>query len=107
MKQRSLLADAASAAEIEGLFEVYKANMRAVAAFAPRPCRADIHVIATPSLRAAYPNDPALGWGALTSGTVRVVPVHGEHMTLLAGPHAAEVARLVLQACGGTTRMGS
>jgi thioesterase domain-containing protein len=100
MKRRSLLPDAASGAEIEGLFEVYKANMRAIAAFTPQACRADIHVIATQSLSAAHPDDQTLGWGALTCGAVHVVPVAGEHMTLLAGAHAAEVARAILQACG-------
>jgi amino acid adenylation domain-containing protein len=104
MTRRRLLADGASAAELGGWFEVYKANMRAIASFTPRACRADIHAIATPALRSAHPDDLTLGWGPLTRGRVQVIPVDGDHMTLLAGAHAADVARAVLQACGAPSR---
>jgi len=100
MKERQLLPASASTAEVSGLLEVYKANMRAIVDFTPRACRADIHVFATRSLSEAHPQDLTLGWGTLTRGIAHVVPVPGEHMSLLAGAHTAELARLLLKACG-------
>ncbi|MGJ5178586.1 amino acid adenylation domain-containing protein [Bradyrhizobium oligotrophicum] len=106
MKERRLLPANADAAEVSGLLNVYKANMRAIAAFSPRPCRADIHVFATQALGAAHPQDPMLGWSTLTEGRTHVVPVPGEHMSLLGADHAGVLARLILQSCsvGPTTR---
>ena len=99
MKERRLLPASASAAEVSGFLEVYKANMRAVIDFTARACRADIHVFATRSLSEAHPQDPTLGWETLTCGFVHVTPVPGEHMSLLGGDHTAELARVILQAC--------
>ncbi|MGJ4952837.1 amino acid adenylation domain-containing protein [Bradyrhizobium sp. HKCCYLS20291] len=99
MKQRGLLPIDARAGEVSGLLNVYKANMRAIAAFAPRPCRADIHVFATRALAQAHPQDPTLGWGMLTAGRTHVVPVPGEHMSLLGADHAPALAAMILEAC--------
>ncbi len=101
MKERRLIPGSATTAEISGLLEVYKANVRALFDFTPQTCRADIHLFVTQSLCERYPQDRTLGWGALTRGTVRVASVAGEHMSMLAGTHAAEFARLILEACGG------
>jgi thioesterase domain-containing protein len=102
-----LLPASASAAEVSGLLEVYKANMRAIVDFTSQACRVDIHVFATRSLSEAHPQDPTLGWKTLTRGFVHVIAVPGEHMSLLGGDHTAELARLIMQACTGArgTRM--
>jgi thioesterase domain-containing protein len=100
MKERRLLPLGATTVEVSGLLEVYKANIRAIIDFTPQACRADIHVFATRSLREEHPQDLTLGWGTLTQGTVHVVPVPGEHMTLLAGSQGVELGRLILEACG-------
>jgi amino acid adenylation domain-containing protein len=104
MKASELLPISASAAEVSGLFAAYKANLRAIADFTPQVCGADLHVFATRSLAASHPQDSTLAWGALTRGVVRVVPVPGEHMSLLGGEHVAELARLMVQACDEATR---
>ena len=101
MKQRLLLPSNARAAEVSGLLNVYKANMRAIAAFQPRPCRADIHVFATRALAQAHPSDHLLGWGTLTQGRVHVVQAPGDHMSLLGVDHAPAMAALILQGCVG------
>jgi amino acid adenylation domain-containing protein len=42
---------------------------------------------------AAFASDPAFGWGAHASRPVEVETVPGSHLTLLAEPHVAELAR--------------
>ena len=103
MKQRRMLPLDARAAEVSGLLNVYKANMRAIAAFKPGPCRADIHVFATRALAQAHPRDPLLGWGTLTLGRAHVVQAPGDHMSLLGADHAPTMAGLILQGCVGVT----
>jgi thioesterase domain-containing protein/acyl carrier protein len=105
MKERHLLPAASSTDEVTGVLEVYKANVRATYQCTPQACRADIHVFATRSLLEQYPQDLTLGWGTLTRGTVRVTEVAGEHMSLLAGARAADLARLIAQACGAIERV--
>ena len=103
MKQRRLLPETASTAEVSGVFAVYKANMRAVADFTPQICCADIHVFATRALCETHPIDLTLGWGGLTRGTVHVAEVPGEHMTMLTGNATAEIARRIVEACNVAT----
>lgn len=101
MKERLLLPLNAKAAEVSGLFNVYKANMRAIAAFKPGPCRADINVFATGALSQAHPSDPLLGWDTLTLGRVHLMQAPGDHISLLSTDHAPAMAGLILQACVG------
>jgi amino acid adenylation domain-containing protein len=94
---------------VRRLVEVYKANLRAAAGYAPD--RGSRERYAGPLLllraaeglggggEAAAPltrrDDPAMGWHPLTAGEVVVETVPGDHLTVLAEPHVATVAALL------------
>ena len=52
----------------------------------------------TPERDAVARRDPSAGWKALVTGDVEIVPVPGDHFTMLANPFASELARR-LTAC--------
>ncbi|MFF7023207.1 amino acid adenylation domain-containing protein [Streptomyces klenkii] len=102
-----LPADGADAL-VRRLFRVYAANWRATVEHRPAPTDQDIVL-----LRAVEPlpevlrsmhgaagtryTDPANGWREVTTGVVHVVPVPGDHLTIMEEPHVADVARAIAE----------
>jgi thioesterase domain-containing protein len=90
-----------TAAEIDRMLAVYRANMTAMSRYRPDvryplPIElvvaddADPHVTAG---RSAVASDPDLGWGCASVVGVRVRTVPGTHFTMLREPHMAALAR--------------
>ncbi|GAA2254002.1 non-ribosomal peptide synthetase [Streptomyces ruber] len=91
---------------VRRMFHMYAAHWRATIAYQPKDTSLDVTL-----LRAGEPlpevlvpmhsaggtrhQDPANGWRSMTSGTVTVVPVPGDHLTLMEEPHVRDVARIV------------
>jgi thioesterase domain-containing protein len=77
--------------EIERRFTTYAAHLRAVAAFDPRPVRADTVIVG-----ALESPDTSPEWSQVLKGEVRVVRVPGDHYTFLQPPAVAETAAAML-----------
>ncbi|WP_437114186.1 amino acid adenylation domain-containing protein [Streptomyces syringium] len=108
-----LPADGADAL-VRRLFTVYAANWRATVEHRGDPADQDIVL-----LRASEPlpkvlrsmhgaagtryTDPANGWREVTTGAVHVVPVPGDHLTIMEEPHVADVARAIAGLTGTPT----
>ncbi|GAA2424282.1 amino acid adenylation domain-containing protein [Streptomyces glaucus] len=91
---------------VRRLFHMYAAHWRATIAYQPKDTDVDITLLRAtePLPRVLVPmhsagntlhQDPANGWRSMTSGTVDVVPVPGDHLTLMEEPHVRDVARTV------------
>ncbi|MEV0322488.1 amino acid adenylation domain-containing protein [Streptomyces sp. NPDC050658] len=110
-------------AVVRRLFHLYEANWRAAFAYRPPMVEQDtllIHAIeplpevlhkmhtAIESMHA----DSANGWREMTSGTLKVVEVPGDHLTIMEEPYVARMAREVVQwiahgpVVGGDTTTG-
>ncbi|MGW9436997.1 amino acid adenylation domain-containing protein [Streptomyces sp. NPDC055607] len=88
---------------VRRLFRVYEANCRAVLDYRPVAVDQDLTLLRATeplpevlrvmhdSARTRY-DDPANGWGALTTGRVEVVEVPGDHLSMMGEAHAARVA---------------
>ncbi|MEV4871361.1 amino acid adenylation domain-containing protein [Streptomyces syringium] len=110
VREGVLPADGADAL-VRRLLTVYAANWRATVDHRPDPAEQDIVL-----LRASEPlpevlrsmhgaagtryTDPANGWREVTCGTVHVVPVPGDHLTIMEEPHVADVAQAIADLTG-------
>ncbi|MEV4442709.1 amino acid adenylation domain-containing protein, partial [Streptomyces sp. NPDC049577] len=108
-----LPADGADAL-VRRLFRVYAANWRATVDH--RPGLADQDIVL---LRASEPlpevlrsmhgaagtryTDPANGWREVTTGAVHVVPVPGDHLTIMEEPYVADVAQAIAELTDAVT----
>ncbi|CAM4507023.1 non-ribosomal peptide synthetase [Nocardia ninae] len=99
-------------AVIRRLFGIYAANTRAILTYRPEAIDVDVTL-----LRATEPlpevlellhrtggsmnDDPANGWGDLTTGRLTVLAVPGNHLSIVEEPHVAQVATLINDLIGG------
>src|SRR6185295_7366579 len=72
-----------------GLFEVFRSNYRALAAYHPPVLMGCVTVFRA---SARGDRDPTLGWSQLATGGVEVYEVPGDHYSLLRGEGARVVA---------------
>jgi thioesterase domain-containing protein len=91
--------------------ELYQANVRAAAAYAPAsPIAPPIHVIAAAdrdaALGAAVVTDADLGWAAWSQADVDTVLVPGTHITMLRAPHVASLAAAICASLSKITVSG-
>ncbi len=97
-----ILPPAAARVTVRRLFEVYQANWAALVAYRPGAADLDLTLLRAeqPLPAALLPmhgrrtahQDPANGWGGFTTGKVDVVPVPGDHLTLMDEPNVRGVA---------------
>ncbi|HEV2149654.1 MAG TPA: amino acid adenylation domain-containing protein, partial [Longimicrobiaceae bacterium] len=88
-------------ARFERLWTVFRANVRAVAAYRPGPCASDLLLVLAED-RAVPATAESAGWEALTAGTVRSVTVPGDHFNLVQEPHVRELATVLAGALSST-----
>ncbi|HWM91030.1 MAG TPA: amino acid adenylation domain-containing protein [Thermoanaerobaculia bacterium] len=81
-----------------GLVEVFKANLRTARAWEPRPYPGRITVFRAADSERLGP-DGTGGWGAFAAG-VDAVTVPGDHLRMVAPPHADILARALRGAIG-------
>lgn len=72
---------------LKGLMNVYKANSWANIRYQPKAIKADISLFKTAEVAKIFPLDVTAGWGALTTGTVTVWDIIGEHLDLMQEPN--------------------
>ncbi|MGR4882546.1 amino acid adenylation domain-containing protein [Streptomyces sp. LARHCF249] len=98
-------------AVVRRLFHVYEANWKAAFAYRPEVVDQDMVLIhaAQPlpgvlnSMHTAIESmhaDPSNGWGERTSGTLEVVDVPGDHLTIMEEPYVAHMVRVVTELIG-------
>ena len=92
------------APEAERLLRVFKANVAAVHAYAPRPYPGRVTLLRCAATLAGAPPEPSLGWEALATGGVDVHWMPGDHGTLVFEPHAAAVAESLRAHLGAAGR---
>lgn len=73
--------------QIRGLFEVFKANVKAVAEFAPRKAGYRIVLLEASERLTDAAERLAAGWDELTEDGIKVVEVPGNHFTMIREPH--------------------
>ncbi|MFF1442739.1 amino acid adenylation domain-containing protein [Streptomyces sp. NPDC058295] len=90
---------------VRRLFRMYAAHWRSVLRYRPRDTSIDVTLLRAEeplpevllsmhSAASSQHREPANGWRTMTSGTVDVVSVPGDHLTLMQEPHVREVARI-------------
>jgi thioesterase domain-containing protein len=82
--------------QLARILRVYKANANAAGTYEPRPYPGSLTLIRAadmPPVSEGPLSEPDLGWGRVVQGSVEVLPVPGQHLTILAEPYVEGLAR--------------
>ncbi|MES1245512.1 MAG: amino acid adenylation domain-containing protein [Acidobacteriota bacterium] len=100
LRGADFLPPGAGVEQITRILRVYKANANAGGAYKPDPYPGSLTLIRAvdmPPVEALVPgnplSEPDLGWSRVVQGPVEVVPVPGQHLTILAEPYVEGLAR--------------
>jgi len=91
-KQEHLLPLEVELSDIQRSFNVYRANLRALANYTPQAQRVRITLFKADEHVMQNGKGEAMGWDALTEEQVEVCVIPGNHYTLLSGPHVRILA---------------
>ncbi|HYG83209.1 MAG TPA: alpha/beta fold hydrolase, partial [Pyrinomonadaceae bacterium] len=86
-----LLPPDANVRQVHRLYDVFKANTRALLDYRPRPCPASA-VLLVAAERGEQAEQMRHGWEELTEGGLEFHTIPGNHYTVLAEPNVAAVA---------------
>jgi thioesterase domain-containing protein len=78
------------------VFEVFQANVQAIAQYRPRPYRGPIVLVKAAQQAVTLPSDDALGWRPYASGPIELHTVPGDHVHMLAGSSVQQIATVLL-----------
>jgi thioesterase domain-containing protein len=87
-----LVVAGAAATQAQYVFEVFQANINAIAQYQPQPYEGRITLFRASEHATPMHADPKLGWGRWASGGVDVFEVPGNHVTMFREPTIAELA---------------
>jgi thioesterase domain-containing protein/acyl carrier protein len=91
-----LLLAGAGAGGARSVFDVFEANMKAVAAFRPQPLDAKITLIRASQQATPMHADPLLGWGSWAAGGTVVYELpDSTHLTMLQPPVVGQLAAML------------
>ncbi|HEX3128839.1 MAG TPA: amino acid adenylation domain-containing protein [Thermoanaerobaculia bacterium] len=96
LRGADFLPPGAGVEQLARILRVYKANANAAGAYEPRPYPGGLTLIRAadmPPVSEGPLSEPDLGWGRVVQSPVEVVPVPGQHLTILAEPHVGGLAR--------------
>jgi thioesterase domain-containing protein len=79
-------------ADMQRYFNVYGANIRALARYSPQHQRVRITFFKADEHASENGKDETLGWNALTDEKIEVAVIPGDHYTLFGGPHIGVLA---------------
>lgn len=94
--QAGLVAPNGSTAHLAFVYEVFKSNARAVAAYQPEYLDWPLHVIRAEQEATQMHRDPWLGWKSLAR-SVCVRAVSGDHISMFQPPYVQQLAKLVTE----------
>jgi thioesterase domain-containing protein len=89
---------------IERLLGVYKANLRALAAYRPQPYEGKLALFRS---RSADAHSPADAWAPYTGEALEIHEVEGDHYTMLATPHVLDLAQRLAASIERSLRAGT
>jgi len=78
--------------DMQRYFNVYRANIRALARYSPQRQRVRITFFKAEAHASQNGKDETMGWNALTDEKVEVAVIPGDHYTLFGGPHIGVLA---------------
>ncbi|WP_437280885.1 beta-ketoacyl synthase N-terminal-like domain-containing protein [Sorangium sp. So ce375] len=84
--------------ELRPFLELFKMNVKAMRAYAPRPYSGRITFFRARERDSVTPDTPELAWSGLASGGVDLHDAEGNHITMHFAPHVASLAKR-LMAC--------
>jgi len=94
-RRAGLLPPSLEPGELRHLFGRFRANRRALAAYAPLPYAGQVHLFrAAGRVSRQEEEDPTLGWGELVNGGLSVADLPGDHYSILGEEVEALAARL-------------
>jgi thioesterase domain-containing protein len=96
LRGADFLPPGAGVEQLARILRVYKANANAAGSYEPRPYPGGLTLIRAadmPPVEQGPLSEPDLGWGRVVEGTVEVLPVPGQHLTILAEPYVEGLAR--------------
>jgi amino acid adenylation domain-containing protein len=79
-------------ADMQRYFNVYRANIRALARYSPQRQRVRITFFKADEHASQNGKDETMGWSALTDEKVELAVIPGDHYTLFGGPHIGALA---------------
>jgi amino acid adenylation domain-containing protein len=77
------------------VFEVFQANVQAIAEYRPRPYGGPIVLFKAAQQAVELPGDDVLGWRPYASGPIELHTVAGDHVHMLAGASVEQIARVL------------
>jgi amino acid adenylation domain-containing protein len=89
---------------IERLLGVYKANLRALAAYRPQTYEGKLALFRS---RSAEAYSSADAWAAYTGEPLEIHEVDGDHYTMLTAPHVLDLAQRLAASIGRSLRAGA
>jgi amino acid adenylation domain-containing protein len=99
LRAADFLPPGAGAEQLGRILRVYKANAAAAGRYDPRPYAGNLTLIRAADMPPLSPDtggplsEPDLGWSRVVQGAVEVLPVPGQHLTILAEPYVEGLAR--------------
>ena len=96
LRGADFLPPGAGVEQLARILRVYKANANAAGLYEPRPYPGGLTLVRAadmPPVAEGPLSEPDLGWGRIVQGSVEVVPVPGQHLTILAEPYVEGLAR--------------
>jgi thioesterase domain-containing protein/acyl carrier protein len=91
-----LLLAGAGAGGARSVFDVFEANMKAVAAYRPQPLNAKLTLIRASQQATPMHADPLLGWGSWATGGAAVYELpNSTHLTMLQPPVVGQLAAML------------
>lgn len=85
-RQAQLLPPDADVKQMEGMFAVYKANLAAMAQYAPPPYDGPLLLVRAENELHRSLGDRTLGWGETLRRPLEIVVTPGDHYTMLTPP---------------------
>ncbi len=99
LREADFLPPGAGVEQLGRILRVYKANAAAAGEYDPRPYAGNLTLIRAADMPPRSPDtdgplsEPDLGWSRVVQGSVEIVPVPGQHLTILAEPYVEGLAR--------------
>ncbi len=91
---------------IPPMAELFKLHVALTGTYAPRAYAQRVTLLKVTELGGRNASDPTWGWSMLAAGGVEVIPVPGEHLTVLRMPHVEALAGALSECLARCAREG-
>ena len=96
-QRANLLGTGSSSRQANRIYQVFQANMQAVAQYACGAFDQPLTIIRAAQQATPMHTDPYLGWGSWVQGNIEVREVAGSHLEMLQPPIVGEVANILTE----------